>query len=99
MVSVCTRYGGGYGGGYGDYGGGSGAGGTPTTRDSAALLMPDHDGPSAPLLPNGTPPPAPAQHMSTAGNPRGIGFSPTKGLHLTDDLSLNFLVTARARAG
>ena len=34
-----------------------------------------------------------------AGDPRGIGFSPTKGLHLTDDLSLNYLVTARAKAG
>jgi 2-polyprenyl-6-hydroxyphenyl methylase/3-demethylubiquinone-9 3-methyltransferase len=31
--------------------------------------------------------------MST---PRGIGFSPTKGLHLSDDLSLNYLVTATA---
>jgi 2-polyprenyl-6-hydroxyphenyl methylase/3-demethylubiquinone-9 3-methyltransferase len=28
--------------------------------------------------------------------PRGIGFSPTKGLHLSDDLSLNYLVTATA---
>lgn len=27
--------------------------------------------------------------------PRGIAFSPTKGLHLSDDLSLNYLVTAR----
>jgi 2-polyprenyl-6-hydroxyphenyl methylase/3-demethylubiquinone-9 3-methyltransferase len=31
--------------------------------------------------------------MST---PRGIGFSPIKGLHLSDDLSLNYLVTATA---
>jgi 2-polyprenyl-6-hydroxyphenyl methylase/3-demethylubiquinone-9 3-methyltransferase len=29
------------------------------------------------------------------GIPRGIAFSPTKGLHLSDDLSLNYLVTAR----
>jgi 2-polyprenyl-6-hydroxyphenyl methylase / 3-demethylubiquinone-9 3-methyltransferase len=29
------------------------------------------------------------------GAPRGIAFSPTKGLHLSDDLSLNYLVTAR----
>jgi len=28
------------------------------------------------------------------GAPRGIGFSPAKGLHLSDDLSLNYLVTA-----
>jgi 2-polyprenyl-6-hydroxyphenyl methylase / 3-demethylubiquinone-9 3-methyltransferase len=27
--------------------------------------------------------------------PRGIAFSPMKGLHLSDDLSLNYLVTAR----
>jgi SAM-dependent methyltransferase len=31
------------------------------------------------------------------GEPTGIAFSPTKGLHLSDDLSLNYLVTARAR--
>jgi 2-polyprenyl-6-hydroxyphenyl methylase/3-demethylubiquinone-9 3-methyltransferase len=30
-----------------------------------------------------------------AGRPRGIAFSPIKGLHLSDDLSLNYLVTAR----
>jgi 2-polyprenyl-6-hydroxyphenyl methylase/3-demethylubiquinone-9 3-methyltransferase len=30
----------------------------------------------------------------TMGPPRGLGFSPTKGLHLSDDLSLNYLVTA-----
>jgi 2-polyprenyl-6-hydroxyphenyl methylase/3-demethylubiquinone-9 3-methyltransferase len=29
------------------------------------------------------------------GTPRGIAFSPAKGLHLSDDLSLNYLVTAR----
>ena len=31
------------------------------------------------------------------GEPRGIGFSPAKGLHLSDDLALNYIVTARAR--
>ena len=31
------------------------------------------------------------------GEPRGIAFSPMKGLHLSDDLSLNYIVTARAR--
>ncbi len=30
------------------------------------------------------------------GEPRGIAFSPMKGLHLSDDLSLNYIVTARA---
>ena len=29
------------------------------------------------------------------GAPRGIAFSPMKGLHLSDDLSLNYLVTAQ----
>lgn len=29
------------------------------------------------------------------GEPRGIAFSPGKGLHLSDDLALNYLVTAR----
>lgn len=29
------------------------------------------------------------------GARRGIAFSPTRGLHLSDDLSLNYLVTAR----
>ena len=29
------------------------------------------------------------------GEPRGIGFSPTKGLHLGDDMALNYIVTAR----
>ena len=29
------------------------------------------------------------------GTRRGIAFSPTKGLHLSDDLSLDYLVTAR----
>lgn len=28
------------------------------------------------------------------GSPRGIAFSPAKGLHLSDDLSLSYLVTA-----
>jgi 2-polyprenyl-6-hydroxyphenyl methylase/3-demethylubiquinone-9 3-methyltransferase len=31
----------------------------------------------------------------TMGPPRGLGFSPTKGLHLSDDLALNFIVTAK----
>ena len=31
------------------------------------------------------------------GEPRGIGFSPAKGLHLSSDLALNYIVTARAR--
>ncbi|KLE34110.1 bifunctional 2-polyprenyl-6-hydroxyphenol methylase/3-demethylubiquinol 3-O-methyltransferase UbiG [Aurantiacibacter luteus] len=30
------------------------------------------------------------------GEPKGIAFSPMKGLHLSSDLSLNFIVTARA---
>ena len=29
------------------------------------------------------------------GEPCGIAFSPGKGLHLSDDLALNYLVTAR----
>lgn len=29
------------------------------------------------------------------GEPRGIAWSPAKGLHLSDDLGLNFIVTAR----
>ncbi len=29
------------------------------------------------------------------GEPRGIAWSPLKGLHLSDDLSLNFIATAR----
>ena len=29
------------------------------------------------------------------GEPRGIAFRPDKGLHLSEDLSLNYLVTAR----
>ncbi len=29
------------------------------------------------------------------GKPRGIGFSVSKGLHLSDDLALNYIVTAR----
>ena len=28
--------------------------------------------------------------------PRGIAWSPMKGLHLSGDLSLNYIVTARA---
>lgn len=31
----------------------------------------------------------------TMGEPRGISWSPLKGLHLSDDLSLNYIVTAR----
>ncbi len=30
----------------------------------------------------------------TMGNPRGIAWSPLAGLHLSDDLALNFIVTA-----
>lgn len=33
------------------------------------------------------------------GNPRGISWSPLKGLHLTDDLTLNYIVTARKSDG
>ena len=32
------------------------------------------------------------------GDPQGIAFSPTKGLHLSSDMSLNYIVTARHRA-
>ena len=32
----------------------------------------------------------------TTGQPRGIAFSPAKGLHLSNDLSLNYIVTATA---
>ena len=32
------------------------------------------------------------------GEPRGIAFSVGKGLHLSDDLSLNYIVTARHRS-
>lgn len=32
----------------------------------------------------------------TMGEPRGIGWSPLKGLHLTDDMALNYIVTATA---
>ena len=32
------------------------------------------------------------------GDPKGIAFSPTKGLHLSSDMSLNYIVTARHRA-
>ncbi|MEE4450605.1 bifunctional 2-polyprenyl-6-hydroxyphenol methylase/3-demethylubiquinol 3-O-methyltransferase UbiG [Novosphingobium resinovorum] len=31
------------------------------------------------------------------GTPRGISWSPLKGLHLSDDLALNYIVTARLR--
>ena len=31
----------------------------------------------------------------TMGEPRGIAFSPAKGLHLSSDLALNYIVTAR----
>ncbi len=31
----------------------------------------------------------------TMGEPRGIAFSPLKGFHLSDDLALDFIVTAR----
>ncbi|WP_296680611.1 bifunctional 2-polyprenyl-6-hydroxyphenol methylase/3-demethylubiquinol 3-O-methyltransferase UbiG [Novosphingobium sp.] len=31
-----------------------------------------------------------------AGEPQGIGFSPLKGLHLSGDLALNYIVCARA---
>ncbi|MGF7156280.1 bifunctional 2-polyprenyl-6-hydroxyphenol methylase/3-demethylubiquinol 3-O-methyltransferase UbiG [Novosphingobium gossypii] len=31
------------------------------------------------------------------GTPRGIAWSPVKGLHLSDDLALNFIATARKR--
>ncbi|WP_068071177.1 bifunctional 2-polyprenyl-6-hydroxyphenol methylase/3-demethylubiquinol 3-O-methyltransferase UbiG [Novosphingobium lentum] len=30
----------------------------------------------------------------TMGNPRGIAFSPSKGLHLSDNLALDYIVTA-----
>ncbi|PLK24434.1 bifunctional 2-polyprenyl-6-hydroxyphenol methylase/3-demethylubiquinol 3-O-methyltransferase UbiG [Novosphingobium sp. TH158] len=32
------------------------------------------------------------------GQPRGIAWSPAKGLHLSGDMALNFIVTARAKA-
>lgn len=32
----------------------------------------------------------------TMGTPRGIAWSPLQGLHLSDDLALNFIVTAEA---
>ena len=34
----------------------------------------------------------------TMGEPRGIAFSPTKGLHLSADMSLNYIVTATRNA-
>jgi 2-polyprenyl-6-hydroxyphenyl methylase/3-demethylubiquinone-9 3-methyltransferase len=30
------------------------------------------------------------------GNPRGIAWSPVKGLHLSDDLALNYIVAVTA---
>ena len=33
----------------------------------------------------------------TMGDPEGIAFSPSKGLYLSDDVSLNYIVTARLR--
>lgn len=33
------------------------------------------------------------------GNPKGISWSPLRGLHLSDDLSLNYIVTARKADG
>jgi len=33
----------------------------------------------------------------TMGEPQGIAFSPVQGLHLSSDVSLNYLVTARPR--
>ena len=37
-----------------------------------------------------------AQAGLEMGAPKGIAFSPMKGLHLSDDLSLNYIVTVRA---
>ena len=34
----------------------------------------------------------------TMGNPRGIAWSPLAGLHLSDDLALNYIVTATRAA-
>jgi 2-polyprenyl-6-hydroxyphenyl methylase/3-demethylubiquinone-9 3-methyltransferase len=34
----------------------------------------------------------------TMGEPQGIGFSPMKGLHLSSDLSLNYIVVATREA-
>jgi 2-polyprenyl-6-hydroxyphenyl methylase/3-demethylubiquinone-9 3-methyltransferase len=30
------------------------------------------------------------------GEPKGIAWSPTRGLHLSDNLALNYIVTATA---
>ncbi|GGD59573.1 bifunctional 2-polyprenyl-6-hydroxyphenol methylase/3-demethylubiquinol 3-O-methyltransferase UbiG [Erythrobacter arachoides] len=39
------------------------------------------------------------QHAGLAmGEPRGIAYSPTRGLHLSSDLALNYIVTARQAA-
>ena len=34
----------------------------------------------------------------TVTSTQGIGFSPTRGLHLSDDLALNYIMTARRRS-
>lgn len=39
-----------------------------------------------------------AQAGLEMGEPRGIGWTPTQGLHLSDDLALNYIVTAVRRA-
>lgn len=39
-----------------------------------------------------------AQQGLTMGNPRGIAWSPVKGLHLSDDLALNYIVAVTASA-
>ena len=36
-----------------------------------------------------------ARHGLTMGTPRGIAWSPGKGLHLSDNLALNYIVTAQ----
>ena len=37
-----------------------------------------------------------AEQGLTMGNPRGIAWSPVKGLHLSDDLALNYIVAVTA---
>lgn len=37
-----------------------------------------------------------AEHGLVMGNPRGIAWSPLKGLHLADDLALNYIVAVTA---
>lgn len=39
-----------------------------------------------------------AEQGLTMGNPRGIAWSPVKGLHLSDDLALNYIVAVTAAA-